>query len=188
MEIVAQILGIVALVIAVSSMVFKSKPVIMLCLTIYNVLTLVSYLLLGQYLGCILVGVATLRSFTYFIFALKNIKQNIFVYITFNVLAITFSILFWNAWFDVFMLINLIITTYTTWQSDVRIIKWGTLICTVFFVLYDIFAGAYVYIISELAFGVTAGYSLLFGHRNKNIDKIENKIEGELKEQETVNE
>ena len=173
MEIFAQILGIVALVIAVCSMLLKEKPQIMLFITIYNILTLVSYLLLGQYLGCILVGIATLRSFTFFIFSLKKLRPNIVVYILFNILAITASIVFWVSWYDIFMLINLIINTYATWQTNVKIIKITAVVCTVFYVLYDIFVGAYVYIISELAFGVVALYSLI-KNRDKQAKGVEN--------------
>lgn len=161
MEILVQILGILALGVAICSMLLKEKPQIMLFITIYNILTLISYLLLGQYLGCILISIAAVRSFTFFLFSIKNSRPNILAFILFNILGITFSIIFWASWYDIFMFINLIANTYATWQTNVKIIKITTVVCTVFYVLYDIFVGAYSYIISELAFGVVALYSLI---------------------------
>jgi len=160
-ELIARILGIIAIVVSILSMVFKKKTTIMLCLTIYNLLTLTSYLLIGQYLGCVLVGIATIRAFLYFILSYKNIKPNLAIYIIFNVLVIVSSILLWGAWFDVFMLLKLLINCYTTWQTNVKVIKLGTIIYTPLSILYNIFAGAYVYIISSTAFGVVALVSLL---------------------------
>lgn len=166
-NILVYILGIIAFCVAVFSMLFKEKSKIILCLTIYNILMLITYLLLGRYLGCVLIGIETIRSITYFIYSLKKLKPNIFVYIFFNIVGIGASVLFWASWVDIFVLINLIINTYSTWQTNVTIIKLGIIICTIFYITYDLIVGAYIYIISELAFGVSAVFSLI---KNKKIE------------------
>lgn len=173
MQIVVDILGIISLIITSLSMFFKKKAYIMLFAFFYNILILVSYLLLGRYLGCILVGVAILRALTFFLFALKNIKPNIYVYIVFNILAISLSIIFWNVWYDIFMLIALIISTYANWQENVKVLKIGALICMVFYILYNVFAGAYSYIASEVIYGLSALISLILTYKEEKKTKIE---------------
>ena len=161
LNIISQILGFIAIVVVIISMLFREKSKILLFSTIYNVLTLTSYILLGRYLGCILVGIATLKTLVYYIFSIKKMSRNIIVLIVFEVSIITVSIIFWQSWFDIFLLINLVINTYTTWQDNVKIIKIFSVVCCVFLSLYDFFSGAYMYIISELLFGGTALISLI---------------------------
>ena len=76
------------------------------------------------------------------------------------------------------MLVNLIAYTYVTWQDSVKLIKIGVAFCSILYVLYDIFAGAYSYIPGECLFGITAVYSLLMS--KKNSKKLENKTEEPL--------
>ena len=178
MEIVVQIIGIVAIVISVLSMAFKKKSTIMLFSMIYNILTLVSYLLLGKYLGCILVGVLTLKSFTYYLFSLKNLKPNIFVLIFFEVAIVVISIVFWNNWVDIFMIVNSVINTYFSWQDNVVYLKLSVIVCAILLVVYDILVGAYSYIISEVLYGGMALCSLVIMYiKNKKVKVEENNID-----------
>lgn len=166
MEIVAQILGIIAIIVSVLSMVFNKKTLILLLSFVYNILTLLSYLLLGKYLGCILVGVLTLKSLIYFIFAKKNKKPNILILIIFEISILTLSIVLWQDWFDIFILVNSLINTYFTWQDNVVSLKIAVVVCSILLILYDIFAGAYVYVISEFLYGLTSLITLLIMIKN----------------------
>ncbi len=178
MELIAQILGIVAIAVSVTSMLMKKKSNIMLLCTIYNILTLISYLLLHKYLGSILVGVLTLKSLTYYIFSLKNLKPNVIVLIIFEVAILGLSIFLWQSWTDIFILISSLINTYSSWQDNVKFIKICVIICTVFLVAYDIFAHAYVYVVSEVLYGGAALFSLL--HTKKNKDETKNETNDEI--------
>ena len=188
MEIVAQILGIVAIVVSVFSMLLKNKTHILLLSILYNILTIVTYLLLGKYLGCILVGVLTLKGLVYFIFAQKKLKPNIFVFITFEVAILVTSIFLWQSWADIFILLNSLINTFTTWQDNVKVLKIGAVICSVFLVLYDVFVGAYVYVISEVLYGGAALVSILWKKKdNKQEISIEEQKD-EVKEESKLEE
>ena len=161
MEILAHILGVVGVVVSAISMIMKTKTKVVLLLAVYNLLTLISYLLLGHFLSCILVVIAIFRSLTFLLYEVKKIKNNWLVLLSFNIVIICISIVLWDKWYDIFLLICTLIFTFTTWQKNVKLIKWGTIICTPLFVTFDILAGAYVYIISELAFGISAIVSLI---------------------------
>ncbi len=168
MEIVAQALGVVAAGIAILSMVFKSKTNIMLFCLIYNLLTLFSYLLLGEFLGCIMVGVLTLKSLCYYFFALKKLKPNVWVLIFLEVSILTVSIVLWSSWVDVFMIANGLINTYFSWQNNVKYLKASVVLCAGLLILYDVFVGAYAYIISEVLYGATALVSLIVLLKKQN--------------------
>lgn len=172
MELTAQILGIIAIIISVLSMLFKAKTHIILFSVIYNVLTLISYLLLEKYLGCILVVILTLKSLVYYIYSLKRLKPNLYVLIAFEVIILVASIFLWQSWVDIFILVNSLINTYTSWQDNVKLLKIGVVICSIFLILYDVFIGAYVYVVSEVLYGGTALFSLCFSKR-KNKDECE---------------
>ena len=148
---------------------------------------------IGKYLGCILVGVLTLKGLIYFIFAQKKLKPNIYVFITFEVAILVTSIFLWQSWADIFILLNSLINTFTTWQDNVKVLKIGAVICSVFLVLYDVFVGAYVYVISEVLYGGAALVSILWNKKGKiqedtnNIEELkdesneENKVEEQTK-------
>ena len=177
MENIAHVLGIIAIVVSVLSMVFKNKSTIMLYFVIYNILVLTSYLLLGKFLGCILVGVLTLKSITYYVFSIKKIKPNIFALIFFEIAIVTISIILWSFWVDVFIILNSIIATYFSWQDNVKLLKVSAIFCAVLLILYDIFVGAYAFIISEVLYGMAALFSLIYMlKQNGNINKNENTI------------
>ena len=162
MELMAEILGIIAIGVSVASMLLKKKSGIMLLCSIYNLLTLTSYLLLGKYLGCIIVGILTLKSLTYYFFSLKKLKPNIVVLIIFEISILLTSIILWSSWTDILILCSSIISTYSTWQDNVKFLKICVIICTAFLVAYDIFVEAYVYVISELLYGGAALLSLIY--------------------------
>jgi len=177
LEITAQILGIIAIIISVLSMLFNAKKYVILFGIIYNVLTLISYLLLGKYLGCILLVILTLKNIVYYIYSLKKLKPNLFILICFEIVILVVSIILWQSWVDIFILINSLINTYTSWQDNVKLLKIGVVICTIFLVLYDVFIGAYVYVISELLYGGTALFSLIF---SKKLNKEKTYLEEEI--------
>lgn len=183
MLLISNILGIVAIVISGLSMVFKKKATIMLFSMIYNILTLTSYLLLGKYLGSILVGVLTLKSLVYYLFALKKLKPNTFVLILFEVSILCLSIVLWDTWVDIFMLTNSIINTYFTWQDNVIYLKISVVVCACLLILYDVLVGAYVYVLSEVIYGGTALVSLIIMiKQRKKTEEIENAESSNFKE------
>ena len=58
------------------------------------------------------------------------------------------------------MLVNCLINIYFSWQDNVKLLKIEMIITSVLLILYDIFAGAYVYIASKILFGGTALFLL----------------------------
>lgn len=171
MELASQIVGIVAIVISVISMLFENKKDILLFTIIYNILLLTSYFLLGKYLGSILVGILTTKSLIYYLFAKKNLNPNIWVLIILEIAILVASILLWQDWVDIFILINSLMSTYTTWQDNVNLLKIGAITTAVLLILYDVFIGAYIYVISEALYGGAAIFSMIMQKNKRKKDK-----------------
>ena len=161
MELISNLIGIIGIAFLVISMIFKKKTWILVFTTLYNVILAISYILLGHYIGCILLGISTIRGIVYFLYAYKNKKVPIFFLIFFEIAYIVTCIFLWEKWYDAFVLVNSIFVTYTTWQDDMIVYKISAVISMFLWIAYDICTGAYIYIISEVLFGMTALISVI---------------------------
>ena len=134
---------------------------------------LTTYILLGRYLGCLLVGGATLRTFIYFLYAKFNKKPHIILVIFFEIYFVVISLFLWKDYSDLFMLANLCLLTYTTWQNNMTTFRVGYIFSCIFLITYDIFVGAYVSIISEVIMLVSSVYTLIkYSYLNKIKDIV----------------
>ena len=97
-----------------------------------------------------------------------------FVLITLEIAILVISIVFWNSWVDLFIITNSVINTYFSWQDNVIQLKASVVLCAVLLILYDIFVGAYAYIVSEVLYGGTALISLIIMLREIKKEKKEN--------------
>lgn len=146
----------------------------MLFMTLSNISMLVTYLLLGRYLGCLLVGGATLRTFIYFAYAKFNKRPQLIFVIFFEIYFVLLSLFLWKDFKDLFMLANLCLLTYTTWQNNMAVFRIGYIFSSVFLITYDIGVGAYVGCISEVIMLVVSVWALIkFDYLNKINDLVE---------------
>ncbi len=122
----------------------------MFFMTLSNITMLVTYLLLGRYLGCLLVGGATLRTFIYYAYAKYNKKPELIFVVIFEIYFVLISLLLRNDNKDLFMLVNLCLLTYTTWQNNMTIFRIGYILSCILLITYDISVQAYVTSISEI--------------------------------------
>lgn len=120
-----------------------------------------TYALLGRWLALALVVLATIRTIIYYIYARSNLKPNIYVMVAFEVLFVIVSILMWNNYLDLLMLINLCMLTYTTWQDNMKVLRIGYCVSAILLIVYNLLVHAYVGSISEiimLIFSIIAIY------------------------------
>ena len=169
---IAQAVSVVTLIATVFGMLQKEKFKAMLWFTIANLAILTTYILLERYLGTVLVVGATLRTFVYFLYAKYNRKPNTLVMVFFQAYFVIVSIFLWKDLFDIFMLANLVMLTYTTWQNNIQTFRLGYLFSAVLLLTYDIAVGAYVNVISDillLGSAVIAIYKYSYKDRIKDI-------------------
>lgn len=161
MKLACDIVSYIALAFVVIGLFCKNKDRVMFYTSIYNALIIATYFLLGQIAGSVMAIFALVRSFTYFIFAKKNMKPNLWVMILFEVVAVIAMILTWDSYISIILLVNLCMCTYTSWQDNMTILRIGFVISGFLVLAYDLIVGAYILAISETIFTTSAIISLV---------------------------
>lgn len=169
---IAQIISVVTIITTIFALFQKEKFRTLIWFTISNFSMMATYALLNRWLSLILVGIASIRTFIYYIYAYKNIKPNIWVMVVFEIALVLTSIILWKDYLDLFMLINLCMLTYTTWQDSMKILRMGYFISSILLITYNILVSAYVGSISEVILLISSFISIVkFDIKNK-IDDI----------------
>ena len=139
----------------------KEKWKMMLCFATTNAFMIAIYILSGSLLGGLLVAGALIRTIVYFIYNKSNKRPEPIVMIMFEIYYVVISIILWNNVFDLLMLINLVVVTYTSWQKDVRVLRFGYIFSSLLLIPYDILLGAYTTAVSEVIMLGSVVYSLI---------------------------
>ena len=136
---IIQALGFVTIILTILSFFQKEKWKMMLFLTLTNATMIATYILADSLLGGLLVAGALVRTIVYFYFSRNNKKPDAIVMIMFEIYYIVISIVMWNnSVIDLFMIINLIVVTYTSWQNDVKTLRFGYIFSSLLLIPYDI--------------------------------------------------
>lgn len=165
---IVQALGIVATLCTCISFFQKEKWKMMVWLSATNVILITTYILCGSLLGGLLCAGALLRTIVFFYFNKANKKPEPIVLILFEIYYIVISVVMWKSPVDLFMLINLVIITYTSWQDNVRVLRFGYVASAFLLIPYDIMLGAYATVFSEVAMLVSVVIALI---RYSNVTK-----------------
>ncbi len=169
---IAQIVSIVTVLASVVGVLQKEKYKSMIWFTVVNLAMIATYILLGRTLGAILVVGATVRTFVYFLYAKFNKPVPALIFAFFEVYFAIVSIIMFKDYVDLFMIANLALVTYTTWQDNMRVFRVGYILSSVFLITYDVLSGAYVSIISEVIMLVSTAISIYKYDIKSNIKDI----------------
>ena len=168
---IAQIIGILTVITTAFGLFQKEKFKTMICFMVSNLTMMATYFFLDRWLSLILVGIAMVRTFVYYLYAVKNKNPNNIVFAGFEVALIIVAIILWKDYLDLLMLINLCLVTYTTWQDDMKILRIGYIVSSILLLTYDIMVQAYVSAISETILLIS---SIIAFVKYNVINKIDN--------------
>ena len=143
----------------------------MLWFSLYNVVILVTYFMLGRYTGSVLVFVTLVKSILFYILARKNIRPQIWILVLFELCYILIPIFLWESATDLILIANLLLVTYLCWQSNIKLLKFGYILSSVLVITYDIIVGAYLAILAEFVFLVSTCVSIFQLYHQKNSNK-----------------
>ena len=118
-------MGFVTIALTIFSFFQKEKWKMMLFLAATNAVLVATYILCQDLLGGLLVAGALLRTIVYFLYSKKNKKPEPIIMILFEIYCIVLSIFMWKNPVSLLMIINLVVVTYTTWQNDVKTLRFG---------------------------------------------------------------
>lgn len=176
LNIIAQYISLAATVFIVLGILGKQKATIMLWFSLYNVVILATYFMLGRYTGSILVFVTLLKSILFYILARKNIRPQIWILVLFEISYIVIPIFLWESATDIILIANLLLVTYLCWQSNIKLLKFGYILSSILLITYDILVGAYTTIIAEVVFLISTCISIYqLYHPKADKNKEENK-------------
>lgn len=154
-------IGVLTIIFTILSFIPKEKWKMMLCFLVTNGTMIATYILSGSLLGGLLVCGALVRTFVYFYYSKSNKRPEPIVMILFEIYYIIMAILFWDNVIDLLMLVNLVVVTYTSWQKDVKTLRFGYIFSSLLLIPYDIVLGAYTTAVSEVIMLISVLYSLI---------------------------
>lgn len=163
----AQICGVIALILTVISVQFKTKEKIVMCMIFANLVVAVQYFLLNAITGGVISILNTIRCIVFYYYKKKDKKPSLVILLVFEVIAIISGITSWqNIWSLIPVLVT-IIYTYGLWQDNVNIIRITTGIAGLGWAIYNIIVMAYVGAIQEIAQLISSIISLVRRQDNK---------------------
>lgn len=141
-EIIAQILGVFAIILGFLSYQTKSSKSVLLLQSLTTVTFTVHYLLLGAYSGMIMNAVGIIRNFFYY-----NSQKRFFSWrwwpIVFALVSGTLGVMAWEAWYSVFVVAGLVINTVCMSFKSAQNIRKSILVTSPMVLTYDIFASSW---------------------------------------------
>lgn len=140
---IAQILGLGALIISIISIPQKTKNRYIFYYIIQNILSGTQYILLGKIVAFWLCGICIVRLIVYRYRGFYNKFWNIFVLIFFMCISVTASILTFESIWDILPSLASIVVCYTVWQERIFVIRLGCIFSKVMWGIYALISLAY---------------------------------------------
>ncbi len=168
----AQIVSVVTIVTTLLGLFQKEKWKTMLLYTIANIAMMVTYYLLGHLLGALLVAGATIRTFVYFLFSRENKPVPGLIFALFEIYFITISLFMFDGVIDLFIVMNVALVAFTTWQNDMATLRIGYVLSSALLITFNALIGAYVSILSEVVLLIASIIDIVKYDVKSKIDDI----------------
>lgn len=165
--ILAQICGVIALILTVISVQFKTKEKIVMCSVLANIVVTIQYFLLGALTGAVISVINTIRCLVFYFFKKKDMKPSIIVLIIFEIVAIISGSISWQNMWSLIPIIVTVIYTYGLWQDNIKVIRITTGIVGFGWAIYNIVVRAYVGALQETSQLISAIIALYRNKENK---------------------
>lgn len=140
----------------------KKKSTILTFYTIDNIALVIMYLLFKRFTTACICVIAVIRTIVYLIFAIKNIKPNVFVLLAFEVAFVITVIITWQDALDLLPMFASMTTCYASWQDKTSILRIGFIINPTLYIIYKIIIRAYISIIPEAILLITNLCALIY--------------------------
>ena len=161
--ILAQILGVLVILIFALAPHLKSKPEIMLCIVAGNVLIVVESLLLGAKTEAAVVAIALVRSLVFFFYSRKEKRAPVWMLSLFMAAQAGCVFVTWKDWFCLLMLFD-VGQTYGQWQTDLKILRISIIATSVPIAIYNLHAELYTSAVNSFVQIFSSGAALWHRH------------------------
>ena len=148
MEILAQVIGGIGLIIMAIGMQCRRKKNMLLAQIATNTCYIIQYFLLGAFTGALTFIVNNLRSSTFYFYSKNRKKPNVLLLFLFSALAITMGLTTYKNIFSIIPVISSVITTYGAWQKKAKIFRIAIMTSSSILIFHDLYFGAYTGMLS----------------------------------------
>lgn len=140
---IAQGVGVIALIIGIIMFQLNKRRDILWLQTIYNLLYGVQYLLLGSLNSFFMCIIGAARGIVFSFDSKFSKKVNVYILISFIILATVVSLFNWNGILSLLGCIGTIVSTVAIWQKNEKRIRILYLISAIVWLLHDVIIGSY---------------------------------------------
>ena len=165
---IAQGISIAIGVLAVIMMQFKSMTKILICQILCNLLTALSYFLLGGFSGAGICLIAIVQSVTMFFYNIKKVAPHKPVIVAFILLYIGCAAFYYQSPVDIFSALAAICFAMSIVQTKSAHSRAWYLVDLLCWVVYDIFTKAYGNFLLHLVISVSTFIAILRNDRKKD--------------------
>ena len=158
---IAQGISVLNGVVAVTMMQFKSMKKILVCQIISNLLTALTYILLGGLSGAGICLIAIVQSVLMFVYNVKKIPPHRVVIVGFILLYIGCSAFYYKSPVDIFSALAAVCYAFSIVQTKSSASRFWYLFNPVFWMIYDFFTQAYGNFILHLVVFVSTVIAIL---------------------------
>lgn len=148
MEILAQIMGGIGLIIMTIGMQFRRKKNMLLAQIMTNTCYIIQYFLLGALTGALTFIVNNIRSSTFYFYSKKRMKPNVLLLLLFSGMAIAMGLTSYKNIFSIIPVVSSVITTYGAWQKKAKIFRIAIMSSSFILIFHDLYFGAYTGMLS----------------------------------------
>lgn len=163
--IIAQTFGIIALILTVISVQFKTKEKIVMCSVLANIVVAIQFFLLNAITGGVISIINAIRCIVFYIYKKKDLKPSIITLIIFEIVAVISGCISWQNIWSLIPILVTVLYTYGLWQDNVKVIRITTGIVGGGWAIYDLIVRAYVGALQETSQLISAIIAI---YRNKN--------------------
>lgn len=149
MFIIAQLIGLIIVILSLIGFQQKNGEKFLFYQIIISILYVLQYLLLGAITGAVICTIAIIRCIVFWKYKKENKKTPIYYLIIFILLSILSSIITSTSIFDYILTLGTIIFTYALWQDNMKIMRAGSIICVLSYIVYNLIFKAYTAIILD---------------------------------------
>ena len=166
MNILAQVIGGIGILIWIVSIQRKNKSDILIYQGIANIFIAIQYFILGVYTPALIDVSTSARSFIFSGYSKKDKSIPIIWLFIFLLITIFFGIVSWSGFLALIPIINTGMYVISTWLKDTKWLRIFYVVAALFFIYYNFSVGAYIMLVGN-SFEVISGiYSIIKYNKN----------------------
>ena len=148
---VVQGLGIVTLVLFVSSLQMKTKERLLIVLIFALIFQLAQYYLTNAVAGIAATVVGLIRVIVFYLYKKHDLKPSVVALSALIILSIVLIVYTWENLLSALMFLGMISTIYGQWQDNMKRLRICAIITALCYVIYQYYAGMYTAMLGEAA-------------------------------------